>query len=209
MTFDAYQYLWPPRPEKAIPDNLLGYYEQKKWIAQVKKNGTCTVLYVQPDRRVIVKTRHKSDHKAWKPSKEFTDQFQELLPGAGWFVFAGELLHSKTPHIKDTIYLFDLLVDNGNYLVGETLQARLKRLHTLFPRKVKTISNSHYVVTPKLWVAETITRRFQERFNKLDLKEDEGLVLKDPTAKLNFCVKMDSNSASQVKCRKPTKNYIF
>jgi len=209
VKFDAYQYLWPPRPEKAIPDNLLGYYEQKKWIAQVKKNGTCTVLYVQPDKQIIVKTRHKTDHKVWQPSKEFIEQFQELLPGAGWYVFTGELLHSKTPHIKDTLYLFDLLVDDGDYLVGETLQIRLRRLHALFPHKIKTVSKSHYVVTPKLWVAETITKKFREKFNKLNMSEDEGLVLKDPTAKLSYCVKLDSNSSSQVKCRKPTKNYTF
>lgn len=204
----AYQYFWPPRPEKAIPPNLLSYYEKKGWIAQVKKNGTCTVLYVRPDKSLITKTRHNSDHKLWTPSAEFTEQF-EIIPGDGWYVFAGELLHSKTKHIKDTIYLFDMLVANGEYLAGQTLQHRLKLLHALFPRKARTLNHSHYVVAPKLWVAETITKRFLERFRALTPSEDEGLVLKDPQAKLQLCVKKDANRLWQVKCRKPTKTHGF
>lgn len=208
MSFDAYQYLWPPRPEQAIPKTLLSYYEKQRWIAQVKKNGTCTVLYVRPDKQVIVKTRHKTDHKLWTPSEEFCSQF-ESLPGNGWYVFAGELLHSKTKHIKDTIYLFDLLVDDGIYLVGATLQARLKRLYALFPTRVNTITNSHYIIAPKLWLAATIVKNFSERFAALCMPEDEGLVVKDPRAKLKLCVKATANAGSQVKCRKPTKNYSF
>lgn len=208
MNFDGYQYLWPPRPEVAIPANLLQYYEDKKWIAQYKKNGTCTLIYVRPDKTIITKTRHRTDHKQWTPKKEFAAQFSDL-PGSGWYVFAGELLHSRTKHIKDTVYLFDLLVDDGEYLVGATLRARLDQLRALFPVQARAITKGHYVVTPTLWIARTIKANFTRIYKELTAKEDEGLVLKDPNAKLKLCVNPKSNSASQVKCRRPTKNYNF
>ena len=199
-----YQYLWPPRPRKQIPLNLLTYYEQQGWIAQLKKNGTCTVLYLTPDKKVIAKTRHKTDHKLWTPGQELTDQLA-LLPGKDWYVFVGELLHSKTKEIKDTLYLFDLLVDEGLYLAGHTLTNRLRRLHSLFPRRAKSIRSGHYVVSPKLWVAETIKSNFEKVFLSLSAPEDEGLVLKDPQAKLNWCVSQHANCATQVKCRRAAK----
>jgi hypothetical protein len=208
MIFNAFQYLWPPRPKKAIPPNLLKYYEDQKWIAQYKKNGTCTVLYIDPNKKMIVKTRHNTEHKAWHPSKEFAEQFS-ALPGEGWYVFAGELLHNKTPLIKDTLYLFDALVDNGEYLIGTTLKERIARLHDIFPKQARSINRGYYVSMPKLWIAETIKSNFLKVYKNLTFSEDEGLVLKDPNARLNLCSKADSNAAWQIKCRLPTKNHTF
>jgi len=208
MIFNSYQYLWPPRPVNPIPDILLKYYEDKGWIAQYKKNGTCTVLYVNPAKEIIAKTRHKTNHKAWSPSQEFSDQFKNL-PGDGWYVFTGELLHSKTPNIKDTIYLFDLLVDDSEYLVGYTLKERIARLHSLFPKRARAINNGHYVADSKLWIANSIKSNFNKVYKSLSLAEDEGLVLKDPHARLHLCINEHANEAWQIKCRKPTKNYSF
>jgi len=202
MEFNEYKYLWPPRPSKAVPINLLKHYENQKWIGQFKKNGTCTVLYVQPNKEIIAKTRHDTDHKTWSPRKEFAGQFA-TLPGNGWYVFAGELL------FNDTLYIFDLLVNNGDYLVYRTLDERLNQLRDLFPKKAASIRKSHYIANRKLWVAETISSNFVEVYEKLSSDEDEGLVLKDPQSKLNMCLAAESNSAWQIKCRKPTKNYTF
>lgn len=208
MSFNEYKYLWPPRPEKAIPATFLPHYEKRGWVAQYKKNGTCSLVYVKPDKSIIVKTRHNTDHAAWTPSEEFEKQFQ-FLQGQGWYVFVGEVLHSKTPHIKDTIYVFDILVSDGLYLVGSTFQARIDLLNSILPHNALDITKSHYVVLPKLWLARTIKSNFVEVFNNINEVENEGLVLKDPEATLNLCLREDSNNAWQLKCRRATKNYSF
>lgn len=37
MRFDNYSYLYPPRPEKAVPRAMLSTYERMGYIAQAKK----------------------------------------------------------------------------------------------------------------------------------------------------------------------------
>ena len=33
MQYDSYSYLWPPRPEKPVPEGLIAFYEQRGWWA--------------------------------------------------------------------------------------------------------------------------------------------------------------------------------
>lgn len=223
MKFDKYTYLWPPRPETKIMKSQLGFYAKKKWVGQFKKNGTCTVLFVTPEKDIIVKTRHDSDHKAWKPTSGSTDAFKKM-PGDGWYVFVCEVLHSKTKLVKDTVYIFDILVNDGENLEGTTFIDRQEILKTLFeidkdlPEGVTRIhAKSHYVITPKVWLARLITGKFketmagiQEASDKVEgNSENEGLVLKNPNGKLRNLQKQKSNSGWQVKCRCATANYSF
>lgn len=223
MKFTKYTYLWPPRPETKVGATQLGFYSKKKWVAQYKKNGTCTVLYVTPEKDIIVKTRHDSDHKAWKPTAGSTDAFKKM-PGDGWYVFVCEVLHSKTKHVKDTVYIFDILVNNGESLEGTTFINRQEMLKDLFkidddlPEGVTRIhAKSHYVITPRVWLARLVTGKFKTTMAAIQKasdavegnSEDEGLVLKNPDGKLTNLQKQKGNSGWQVKCRVATENYSF
>ena len=121
MKYDEYSYLWPPRPSNAIPYDMLKFYELRKYWAQVKKNGTCTVIFARGNE-VIFKTRHNDDdHKMWSPTPEHIRFFQG---GDKWNVYCAELLHSKTPHVKNQLYIFDKIVDEGVHLVGTKFEER-------------------------------------------------------------------------------------
>jgi len=197
MKYTSYQYLWPPRPEHIIPPGLLNYYETLHWICQVKKNGTCLVLFFRRDE-LIVQTRHGTPPKTWA----LTPTLRSALSGRfnQWTVLVGELLHHKGPRIKDTIYLFDLLVDSGRHLVGTTLADRLARLQAMFPRQADCLSTGAYQTADRLWIAKTYLSGFSKLFNGLTMPEDEGLVLKDPQAKLGLCAR--PGGSGQVKCRR-------
>lgn len=199
MRYDSYRYLWPPRPEHIIPPGLLKYYETLHWICQIKKNGTCLVLFCRGPE-VIVQTRHNSPPKTWA----LTPTLRSALSGRfnQWTVLVGELLHHKCPHIKNTIYLFDLLVDSGRHLVGTPLIDRLDRLHSLFPRQVDCLSVGAYQAADHLWIAKTYPTGFSKLFKGLTMPEDEGLVLKDPSSKLSLCARPGADSSGQVKCRR-------
>ena len=120
-------FLWPPRPEKAIPRDLIPFYEKRGSIAQIKKNGTCTVIDVDAAGVPTFWNRHQELHKAWTAPAHIVEYFKQFPDS----VFVGELLHNKGPSVKDTLYLFDILVLKGNVLIGTTLKEGLTKLYEL------------------------------------------------------------------------------
>jgi hypothetical protein len=202
MNYAEYQYLWPPRPEQKIARPQLSYYENKGWWAQKKKNGTCTLVFAR-GAQVIFKTRHNDDHKLWSPKREHISFFAG--PKA-WNVYVAELLHSKVAGgPKDQLYIFDVLVSNGDYLVGSTFADRQVLLHDRFEGKDE---GDQVRVSPYVTIAKCFDEGFAQMFDNL-APEDEGLVIKNPLAPLKPCYKPDSNAGWQVKCRIPHKNYSF
>ena len=220
MKYDEYAYLWPPRPDKAIPTTSLQFYEKRGWVAQMKKNGTCTVVFVSPDGEITYKTRHNEDHKRWEPTDKSSAVFKDL-PGEGWYVFVVEVLHSKTSLVKDTVYIFDIMVAESELLVGKTFTERMDLLQAIFNVRdeynvVSLGSTSHYVLNSNAWLAKTITADFKSVWQVAENAKpeegapiDEGIVLKKPDSILEVPGRQKSNSQWQVKCRISHKNYDF
>jgi len=158
---------------------------------------------------VIFKTRHNDDHKAWSPQP----QHLEFFAGRpDWNVYVGELLHSKGPSLKNHLYLFDILVSEGEQLIGWTLLERQEILHQRFPSPKADITGSR---------AGLGARMICDNISQAELLDDpakawttlgtldEGLVFKNLEAKLAACSTSASNSDWQVKIRRPHKNYSF
>lgn len=209
--YDAYRYLFPPRPgsRQAVPAEYLPLYEAQGWQSQYKKNGTCNVIFVPPERdHIIFKDRYGEDHKMWTPNARAEQAFL-ALPGNGWCVLVAELLNNKIKDgTRNTNYVFDILVDNGTYLLGETFAQRQDRLYGLFD-EFSGEAYSHYVVDANTWVAKTFVEGFGAMFVGIDDPEDEGVVLKDPNAGLESCMRASSNRLWSRKCRKVHKNFAF
>ena len=212
MKYLDYRYLWPPRPCIAQAPNLLGAY-QGYW-AQAKMNGICLELAISPDREIIARTRHGDVAPSrWSPGAA-CDVFTTLLPGKGWYVFVGELLH--TLGVKDTVYLFDVLVDDGDHLVGTTHADRQQRLARAvqWPFAVNEGPYpgedwSHVEISPGFWLTRNHSCRFRELWDQPPGPRVEGLVLKDPRTPLALCSNERSNSKGMVKFRYPTEQRNF
>jgi hypothetical protein len=203
MKYDAYRYLWPPRPETKIPPALIGFYGKRGWWGQVKKNGTCTVIFSHGDD-VVFKTRHDDDHKAWAPQPEHAIFFNGREQ---WNVYVAELLHSKTANVKNHLYLFDILVSDGEDLSGTSFADRQAVLLSRYPGNGGAGLGATRV-TEQVSRATCYTRDFERVWSEL-AAEDEGIVFKDPASKLAPCVTQTANAMWQVKCRRPTTNYSF
>lgn len=194
------EFLYPPRPEQKIAPGLLSFYEQRGWWAQVKKNGTCTVIAAK-NGDVRFWTRHNEQHKQWTPK----DEHRALFAGAtSWVVLVAELLHSKVEGIRDHLHLFDVLVLDGKPLTGTTLAERSKLLRD----DAQWWALNQGGCVSVAWNYEAGSN-FRAIFDNLRAKEDEGLVLKNPEAKLGACLTPTSNNGWQVKCRRPHKNFSF
>jgi hypothetical protein len=211
MRYENFAYLWPPRPESAVAPRVLLSFEKRGWIAQVKKNGTCSVIFVAPDKTVSSMNRHNEDHKQWTATGDVMADFAKL-PGTGWYVFVAELLHNKVANdkLRDINYVHDVLVADGEYLVGKTQEERQDILHDLLMTDDAVESaRGHFIVSPHLWIPVEYDEGFTALFNGLTSDEDEGIVMKDPKQKLAFPMRQKANVAGQVKCRKPHKNFSF
>ncbi len=224
MNYDSYVYLFPPRPESKTSAELLPFFENRGQVAQVKKNGTCTVIFTN-GTEVIFKTRHATespagdDHKAWTPTKEHIKFFKDAGGEKGtWNVFVAELIHSKTQDIKNQFYIFDLIVRNGVQLVGTTVLQRQVLLHSMW----KPIADEFDQVRVHQFIG--VAKTFHQGFDKIHekiVKEsevrgnaglnviDEGLVLKNPKIKMSACFKNTANQSWSTKCRIYHKNYSF
>lgn len=207
MIYDG-GYLFPPRPEKKVPQGMLQFYENRGWWAQKKKNGTCTVIFVDGSD-VTFKTRHPDDndgnHKLWTPLPEHIKTFQTRKGSR--HVYVAELLHSKVSGgPKNQLFIFDYIVEHNMQLIDATFKERMSILGNRW--KIRGDEGDQLRVNEYVSIAHCYTSGFAELYD--DLKpEDEGLVLKNPEARLKPCFKGDSNSSWQAKCRIPHKNYSF
>lgn len=206
-TYDTYRYLYPARPGgKPIAPMSIPLMEKLGYWAQKKKNGTCTAIFANSEEVIFKQRREDQDHRAWTPKDAHFEFFKSL--GPKWNVFNAELLHSKGPEIKDELFIFDIIVYQGEYLVGKTFAERMEILSGMFKAKWKD-EGDKYRVHKHVTVAKTYSGGFKGMFNNLG-PLDEGLVFKLPGGKLQPCVGENSNSSTMQKCRHPkAKTYSF
>ena len=201
------EYLWPPRPSNSFPSAMINSYEQAGYVAQAKKNGTCTLLVLDPKGNTTAYDRHHQIQKAWKPPINLTDRIRRMLP-SGHAALVCELLHSKVPGIRDTLYIFDVVAIGNEILEGTTFRERHKILSPIF--KHENMTETHYDHGGGLLYARTFAKGHLSLYNSIIKNpEDEGIVVKNPDVKLSSLFREGTNDGWQAKCRRPTKNYSF
>lgn len=208
MDYKEFKYLYPPRPEFVLTYDRIPYYEADGWVAQYKKNGTCTIIAMSPTGEFTAMNRHAENHKAWQLTPHIQNVLRQYLPKGSWTVLVAEIMHSKTPTIKDTVYIHDVIVHLSRQLVGSTFGERQKLLIELLPKGKECYS--HYEIDPKVWRARLLTKDILKAFH--DIKDptiDEGVVMKRLIGKLKDCYKPTANNAWSAKVRYPHKNYQF
>lgn len=175
-------FVLPHRPERAVAPTLHQFYESRGWIAQVKKNGTCSVVAVDDDGGCQFWNRVGEPHRAWHPSESRLPAYFSRYPSST-FVF--ELLHSKGGGVRDSAYVFDVARWRGESTHRDILSKRLGILSLLDTALGVEIARSH-------------GSRFLELYERLTDPLDEGIVMKNPGA---VC--------EMVKTRVKTKNYSY
>ena len=215
--FQSYTYLYPPRPEHTTHPNQLGKYDNDKFIAQPKYNGTCCNVFISEDE-VVVMNRHKG-----KISSDYSKiDFKGLHRGTGWIVLSGEFLNKnkkgengKPFNLKFVIW--DILVYQGDYLIGSTFEDRVKLLDELYPCYKMRVGDDFenykhlcFTNSDNVYRAPNYYANFELLFHDL-AKTDlyEGVVLKRRDGKLTYGLTEKNNHGWQIKSRKPTKNYDF
>lgn len=218
MKYDSFRYIYPPRPVQTIQWTELPKYDNGQFIAQPKYNGSCCVLFLNEDSMRVM-----NRHNGLISSNYNEIDLRGLYSGKGWMVICGEFLNKNKKGEDNNPFnlkfiIWDILVYDGNYMIGSTISERLTLLENLFPTTSSIVVGSaiksfnHLNVTryTNVFKAPTYSGYFPELYQSIvDTDLYEGLVLKRKDAKLNFGFSEKNNNEWQIKCRKPTKNYDF
>ena len=110
--------IFPPRPKGAIPPTELPYYESLGiYCAQLKYNGSRSIVHISTNGDVSIYSRHGRPHKNYQMPVAIAKEIL-ALPGLKKGVevlLDGELLSKTTAKdTKNKIVFFDIL-QYGNY----------------------------------------------------------------------------------------------
>ena len=211
MKYSNYRYIYPPRPKNAIPSSDLNSYDNGTMLAQPKLDGSNCLIFTD-GKTVKVMNRHS------QPITRFeipTEEILSLYKGSGgWTVINGEYMNkSKRDETGNTFnhkfVIFDILVNDGDYLIGKTFDQRVKILDEMFDT-IESEKQYLYSISANVFRVKTYTERLLDNFERLvRIDMVEGLVMKRKNARLEIGNTELNNVNSQLKSRKPTKNYKY
>ena len=210
MKFNDYFYIYPPRPKNAVPPSDIPTWDNKSMIAQPKMNGSNCLIFTN-GQSTYVMNRHNQRLTNFQLDK---GELSNLYKGKGWMVINGEYLNkSKKDETGDffnhKLVVFDILVYNGEYLVGKTFQERINLLDSLYGQNN---SDKYYLhsISENVYRVKSYYNNFYEIFNDLTkIDVVEGLVCKRKNARLEIGTTENNNTKSQLKFRKKCKLYSF
>ena len=206
------KYIYPPRPETKIAPTSLTLFE-KMWVylAEPKLNGSSMEIYFNNDgTNFNFMNRHKAPMSNMKMNK---DELSALYHGKGEMILCGEYMNKackdetgKLWNIKYVIW--DIIMYNGEHLLGKTFEERYDLLCTLFPDN--PVKRHLHQISENCFRVNSVTKDFRGVYNDIT-KYDmyEGLVMKRIDGKLENGTTEKNNTRTQLKCRKATKNYNF
>jgi len=207
IRYESFQYIFPPRPKNPIQSKDLKIWDNDMMVAQPKLNGSNCTVYMD-GQNVYVYNRHGQRMSNFDLDKQ---ELQSLYRGKGWMVLNGEYMNKSKKDRFGEIFnnkfcLFDILVFENNYLVGKTFQERINMLNDFYGEPNEIL----HCITPNVFRIKSFYTEFEKLYNSLVSTDMmEGLVLKRKNAKLEVGTTENNNIKSQIKVRKPTKNYKY
>lgn len=144
--------------------------------------------------------RHHKIHSNW------TNKAMKQLDG----IFFGEWMNKGSNYEGMDYIIFDAYEIESKCLVGTTFAERYYRLSEYF--SPSTIDSPPFAtkVAEGVGLATVRTKKLTKMYHEAAaIKILEGIVLKNPDAKLKHCVNDTVNSKWQVKVRKPSKCYAL
>jgi len=209
INYKSFRYIYPPRPEINLPSSELDKYDNGLWVGQPKLNGSNVTIFTN-GTDLHIYNRHNSPLSNVKmPNNEFLS----LYRGNGWFVLNGEYMNKSKINQKGNVFnqklvIFDVLVYNGVQTIGMTFNERIELLNKLF---VSTEYDGYInKISENVYIVKSFYQNFKNTYEKIvQIDMYEGWVLKKKGSKLKNGLSEKNNTDTQMKFRKPTKNYSY
>jgi len=222
-------YIYPPRPADAIPRDQTSLLGEMQWLAQLKFNDTrCLVKYL-PDGTIELWNRHGERIRNYTTPDWLLAELHQVremlgLSSTGYHLLDGGLLDSKHKAIKDTLVIWDILVRDGEHLLGTTYGDRYNLLvadnmkpwmfsHPTYDKPIQFgLSYTPHVFLPENHPAN----KWPELWQMIDQINTpwaspliEGLVFKNPQGTLGMGYREKNNSEWLMRSRVTTGRHIF
>jgi len=214
-------YIYPPRATEVIHPRDNHMYTESGWIAQLKYNDSRCLIKYRSNGTIELWNRHGEGFRNYTLPQTLHDELESLrarldIHDNEWTLLDGGLLHAKHSAIKDHIVLWDILVHNGEQLLGTTYEERYAKLAKLSSLEMiwddqpigdlahtRIIIPRNYKSTDEPW---NIVKEVNKNYDSPLL---EGVVLKDPTGTLGIGVREKNNSDWMVRSRVQTGRHLF
>jgi len=210
MKYNNYKYIFPPRPKNAIQSSDLDFWDNNTLLAQPKLNGSNSVIFTNGEK-VIVMNRHNGRLTNVQVPME---EILSIYKGKGWMVLNAEYMNKSKSDENRKVFnhkfvIFDILVLDGDSLVGKTFEERVILLDQLYG--TKSCEKPYlYGISENIYRVKSYTSNFLELYNDLvEIDMIEGLVLKRKSARLEAGTSELNNTKSQIKCRKKCNSYRY
>lgn len=138
LQVDPKVYIYPPRAKAAIPFKDAAILAEFGYQAQLKYNDSrCLIKYLPGWKRdpglIQLWNRHGERFRDYIAPLSLLEQLAQVpdligLQGDAHHLLDGGLLDKKHNAVKDTIVLWDVLVENGHHLLGTKYKDRYGRL---------------------------------------------------------------------------------
>jgi ATP-dependent DNA ligase len=212
MKFNNFRYIYPPRPKNAVNPDELTFWDNQQMIAQPKLNGSNCLIFTNGDKQFVM-NRHNGRLTNFQLSKEEINSIFRGKKGE-WLVLNGEYLNKNKQDesrvsFNHKFVIFDILVFKSDYLVGRTFQQRIEILDDIYGKE-ESEKDYLFKITDNIYRVKSYQTDFKRIYDDLTpIDLIEGLVLKRKNAKLEVGNTENNNTRSQLKFRKPTKNYKY
>lgn len=209
--YSKYVYIYPPRPLNAISPDDLDFWDNNTMICQAKLNGSNASIYTN-GQKIIVMNRHGQR----LTNVKITDsEILSLYRGnGGWMILNCEYMNKNKNDesgkaFNHKLVIFDILVYDGEHLVGSTFSNRVELLDKIYGRQ-ESDKDYLYSIDTNVYRVKSYSNGFKKIFDEF-IKTDmiEGLVMKRANAKLEAGLTESNNIKSQIKCRKRCKLYKY
>jgi len=225
IPYKSFRYIFPPRPENALDSSVLSTYDNGKYIAQPKLDGDCMLIFTNGIETHVMDRHKKSFLKTIKMLPKLQGLHRETDTGEKnkWMVLVGEHLIKSKKNAEGKIWnekyvIFDIIVFDGVQLIGKSFKERQELLDALYGKQEIALTPTGTYQDKFLYATEMQdvfrVKSFYDCFDALwadliKVEMYEGLVLKRADAKLENGSTQKNNMNSQMKFRKPTKNYAY
>lgn len=229
ITAKEARYIFPPRPDGAIPRTDNEIFRDLDWVAQYKYNDTRCLIKLLESGEIQLWNRHAERMRTYHTPLDLQEQLEALrtredLGIRGYCLFDGGLLDQKHRAIKNTIVIWDILVLDGEHLIGTTYRHRYNKVHALCSGESYKYSGHRLgnKITQDIFVPDLLTPgEWNDAWKTVDEINEpylstgeagpllEGLVYKDPEAELEFGFKEKNNSSWQARSRVETGRHRF
>ena len=211
MKYASFRYIFPPRPKNPIPNTELSFWDNGSLIAQPKLNGSNCLIFTNGVKHIAM-NRHNGRLTNFQLKDE---EIATLYKGTGgWTILNGEYLNKNKQDenrkaFNHKFVIFDILVNDGDYLVGKTFEERIKLLDTMFGQN-ECEKSYLYGISENVYRVKSYENQFNMLYDTLTpIDLIEGLVLKRKTARLEMGTSELNNVKSQIKVRKKCNSYKY